>query len=589
MMESLVTSAPEVGALIDRRYRLIKKIGEGGMGAVFEAEDIRTGRLLALKMMIFGERHCHDESVKRFLAEARAVGALDSPHVVKVYDVGSDADRIAHGIQLPYIAMELLVGEDCGALLAREQALEPVAAARLVAQAAKGLAMAHERHVIHRDVKPGNLFLVPQSDGGVIVKVVDFGIAKVRRELGGTDNVGLTKSGNVVGTPMYMSPEQAVGLKNVDQRSDVWSLGIVLYTALAGVEPFEGADTLGKLIITIYSTAVPPLQQRAPWVSPELAAVVHRALERAPDARYASAGEMYGALLNCCGGDNRLRADLLVSVCDATRSAVQPKLKLEVSSEPAFSPADIESLLASPSALRDPRLSTLSDDVPAADAVRTVAEVDGVDSTDAALAQAAEGELDDADTIATVNRSSSDGAPMALAVSTAQGQGAVDVSPPLRGGLESVASTRRAVFMAVLAVGLVTLAVILWRPWISRNDPLPATVASNDPPGAPPGDEPDPSRSVDADAAPSQHPAGGGAGGGSAGGTELGTTATAAAPKTTTAPTTTATRNATTPTTSAPTPATKTTTTKPKTVDCVKNPFTVDAKGYKVLRKECGG
>ena len=225
------------GTVIANRFRLVRQLGCGGMGMVWSAQHVGLDTPCALKFI-------HEESAwdanhrARFEREAKVVAQLRSPHVVQVVDYGVHED-------VPYIAMELLLGEDLGCRLARVGRLSAQETVTIVTQIARALSKAHTAELVHRDLKPENVFLVPDDDGE-IVKVLDFGIAK-------TMNGGLgdqrTKTGALVGTPRFMSPEQAQGVKSVDHRSDLWSLAVIAYRCLTGRLPFD-SDAIGDLLMS---------------------------------------------------------------------------------------------------------------------------------------------------------------------------------------------------------------------------------------------------------------------------------------------------------------------------------------------------
>jgi len=275
---------------------------------VHRAEHLETGRVVALKLVreVGDSIEQREVWLERFRREARAIGRLDTPHVVQVLDAGRDAESGA-----PFIAMELLEGQDLKAVLGSNGILPPSVALRLVGQACRGLAKAHAAGVVHRDIKPGNLFIARQADGGSLVKVLDFGIAKLAEHAVGED---LTKTGHHLGTPRYMSPEQAQGLKNVDARSDVWALGIVLYRCLAGVTPFDGYCAPGQLIVAISTRDAPPLSSRISGLPEEVHALVHRCLSRRPRERHADAGELLVAIESVVGSDLSLQPEELIAI-----------------------------------------------------------------------------------------------------------------------------------------------------------------------------------------------------------------------------------------------------------------------------------
>src|SRR6187402_104715 len=211
------------GHSIGGRYCLVAKLGAGGMGEVWQAEHVTLKSQVAIKF-INPELAASGNGLQRFLREAQACAALKSSHIVQVFDFGVDHE-------VPYIAMELLKGENLGERLQREHALTPAATGMILTHVARAMTHAHEVGIVHRDLKPDNVFIV-REHGAEIAKVVDFGVAKVTG--GGLDSTtgGGTKTGAILGTPFYVSPEQARGNKAVDFRSDLWALGVIVYECL---------------------------------------------------------------------------------------------------------------------------------------------------------------------------------------------------------------------------------------------------------------------------------------------------------------------------------------------------------------------
>lgn len=265
------------GDVVADRFRLVRKLGAGGMGAVWHATHVVTGRTAALKFLHAG-RHADANARARLLREARAAGAVEHPAVVPVHDV-IEVDGA------PVLVMDLLEGESLRERLDREGRLSARAAVDVALSVLGVLSAAHEKGIVHRDLKPENVFL--SADG---IHVLDFGIAKITR----TDGLqGLsTATGALLGTPHYMAPEQAFGEKDVDGRADLWALGVLLYECLSGTRPIEG-DNLGQILRAMTECKSTPLLEVAPEVDPELAKVVDGLLversERPSDAALVSA------------------------------------------------------------------------------------------------------------------------------------------------------------------------------------------------------------------------------------------------------------------------------------------------------------
>jgi serine/threonine-protein kinase len=307
--------------VIGGKYRITELIGQGGMGTVFEAVHTGTGARVAIKLIVSND--IKEEVFVRFQREARAAGTIDSQHIVKIFDMGTD-ERSGS----PYMVMERLFGEDLSQLMRRVGPLAPEVALAIVGQAALGLAKAHDAGVVHRDIKPANIFLHDGGDNGeVVIKILDFGIAKVRVDMmQRAEEGGLTRTGSMLGSPHYMSPEQAQGLRSIDHRSDVWSLGVVLYKMLTGQTPHAHLSTLGQVILAICSTPPRPVQELAPWVPPEVAMIVHRALQADPNQRWQSAYEMYRAMEPFLSMMPRFRRVDIVPLSNDQRARIAPPL-----------------------------------------------------------------------------------------------------------------------------------------------------------------------------------------------------------------------------------------------------------------------
>jgi eukaryotic-like serine/threonine-protein kinase len=277
----------EPGDVVAGKYRVQGTIAVGGMGQVVAAEHVGLAQEVAIKVLLPSELEQEPHSATRFLREARAAAGLESEHVVRIFDV----DTLPSG--LPYMVMERLVGDDLRALLRARGPLPIADVVEYVTQACRALGEAHALGIVHRDLKPSNLFLVRRKDGSTLVKVLDFGISKGARveSLEGT----LTTSQTLIGSPLYMSPEQIRDPKNVDARSDIWSLGVILHQLLTGRPVFSG-ESLAAVCAAI--AADPPARTRElrPDVPPELEAVIARCLAKRPGARFQNVGELCAAL-----------------------------------------------------------------------------------------------------------------------------------------------------------------------------------------------------------------------------------------------------------------------------------------------------
>ncbi len=274
----------QTGHIIGGRYQLDAKLGEGGMGAVWRGQHLTLKSPVAIKFInpaLAGS----EEALQRFMREAQSAAALRSTHIVQVFDFGVDGG-------VPYIAMELLNGESLGERLEREHVLSPSATGVIMSQVARAMWQAHQAGIVHRDLKPDNIFLVREADAE-IVKVLDFGVAKVTGGGLETTTGSGTKTGSILGTPFYVSPEQARGNKLVDYRSDIWALGVITYQCVVGTLPFQ-SDGLGDLLMQICGDPHPPPSSKA-RVPLGFDAWMARALDKDPEKRFQSAAEMFEA------------------------------------------------------------------------------------------------------------------------------------------------------------------------------------------------------------------------------------------------------------------------------------------------------
>jgi eukaryotic-like serine/threonine-protein kinase len=269
-------------------YTITAKLGEGGMGVVYLAEHPVIGRKVAMKA-IHPELSRNPEVVSRFVTEAKAVNQIGNDHIVDIHDFGTTADGDF------YFIMEFLQGEALADRLRRESVLEPDRALNIAAQVADALAASHAHGIIHRDLKPENIFLIHRGGSNDFVKVLDFGLAKLTL---GDDKVShKTRTGSVMGTPYYMSPEQCEGKPNIDQRADVYSLGVILFEMMTGKVPF-GGEGYGEIIVKHITTPVPSPRAINPRLSPAHEAILMRALAKNRDERFSGMEDFRTAMLD---------------------------------------------------------------------------------------------------------------------------------------------------------------------------------------------------------------------------------------------------------------------------------------------------
>lgn len=295
-------SDPRIGSIAGGKYKILRLIGQGAMGSVYEAQNVQIGKRVALKFVLV-DPYGESSTVARFHREARAISAIESAHIVQVFDTGETEE----GEQ--FLVMELLHGESLGAKLAREGRLIVPEAVRLAVQALRGLRKAHAAGIMHRDLKPENLLLVKGDDDETHVKIVDFGLSKFvhgggsepksvpspGRGLSAVRHLAITQEGTLVGTPLYMSPEQMEARPDIDYRTDIWSMGAILYETLTGLPPFP-ETSYARLMLAICQKDAPDVRDLAPRVPAKLAASIARALSRERERRFPSAEDFLRAL-----------------------------------------------------------------------------------------------------------------------------------------------------------------------------------------------------------------------------------------------------------------------------------------------------
>ena len=331
----------QVGQVIGGRFRVDALLGAGGMGVVAAATHLELGHRVAIKALR-AELAENSTIVERFLREARAVVSLRTEHVCRVFDVG----RLDTGA--PFIVMELLDGMDLQHAIAKRP-LPVTTAVDYVLQACVALAEAHAAGIVHRDLKPANLFVTRRLDGGPLVKVLDFGIAKAMAEQGPQ----LTHANGVMGSPGFMSPEQLLSARDVDLRTDIWALGVTLYQLVSGRMPFPG-PTLTEIAVKVAADPPAPLDV---GIDPGLAAVILRCLAKVPDQRYSSVAVLASELVRFGTSDGRRVAALAAQLGGGTAVPTAPAPPVVAASAPtaaSFAPSYAASHVQAPGVTAPP-------------------------------------------------------------------------------------------------------------------------------------------------------------------------------------------------------------------------------------------
>lgn len=329
MSKQEASNIVSVGDVLAGKYRVERVLGMGGMGVVVAATHLDLREVRAIKLM--RPELASDQAVERFLREARAVVRLRSEHVAEVYDVG----RLESGA--PYIVMEMLEGQDLSAVLKERGRLPVDEAVLYIAQACHALTEAHEAGIVHRDLKPGNLFLTRRADGSPCIKVLDFGISKHLSHHGDEEMTGARE---IMGSPLYMAPEQMRAARQVDARADVWALGAILYKLLTGRAPFQAATVPEIFAATLGKQVRPPSFIR-PELPKGLDAVILRCLDKIAQRRYSSASDLFAALRPFGPwGVVDEEGELTIPLSSLRRSTIPPG-RLRMTSNPRITGSDV--------------------------------------------------------------------------------------------------------------------------------------------------------------------------------------------------------------------------------------------------------
>jgi serine/threonine protein kinase len=275
--------------IIGERYRLERKIGQGGTGSIWLAQDDRLDRQVAIKFLFAHSPQHQERLAKRVALEAKIAASIQHRNVVQIFDFGT------HETSIPYIVMEALSGFSLGEAFDDQQSFSLDTLIHIMSEVLRGLATVHDAGIVHRDLKPENIFLVKERGDKLSPKLLDFGISR-SLEPDTRRSAVTTTEGLILGTPQYMSPEQARGLGDIDKRTDIYSVGIILFEALAGFVPFD-SENMGDLLLKVIRGKPPPLHHIAPQLGEPLCGVVDKALAKSREQRYSDAAEMHEALL----------------------------------------------------------------------------------------------------------------------------------------------------------------------------------------------------------------------------------------------------------------------------------------------------
>lgn len=335
---------PRIGIVLQERYRILRKLGDGGMGAVYEGEHLLIKRRVAIKIL-HSQFADNPGIVARFRREAEAATSIGHPNIIEVTDMGSFPDGTA------YMVLELLEGRDWAKDIAQEGPQPLGKVVHIMSQVCDALAAAHAKGIVHRDLKPENIFLVQRAGDPCFVKVLDFGISKFADN---GENRSLTQTGTALGTPYYMAPEQCQGKKDIDTRADIYSLGVILFQALTRQYPFDD-ESYPMLVLKICTEPPPPLAYYRPDLPPQVVDIVSRMLAKDRNHRFATCDEVKAAL-----EPFRHVNAAPVLAADAPSTASRGPSVLEGAVSPASTPAAYAPSSYAPSAYGQPDLTSAS-------------------------------------------------------------------------------------------------------------------------------------------------------------------------------------------------------------------------------------